>query len=100
MPFRDHWRDVKTLHNDGIPIDATSNETAKLFDATLTQYVGWYNDKQFGGIKASLSRLLASDPNCVSSRILAAAIGLFSMSRPSALAHAQVVETLGDTATS
>lgn len=41
MPFRDHWRDVKTLRNDGIPIDTTSDETAKLFDATLTQYVGW-----------------------------------------------------------
>ncbi|CAF1132628.1 unnamed protein product [Rotaria sordida] len=100
MPFRDHWRDVETLHNDGIPIDTTSNETAKLFDATLTQYVGWYNDKQLGGIKPSLSRLLASDPNCTSSRILAAALGMFSMPCPSALAHAQVIETLGDVATS
>ncbi|CAF1052469.1 unnamed protein product [Rotaria sordida] len=97
MPFRDHWRDVKTLHNDGIPIDTTSNETAKLFDATVTQYVGWYNDKQLGGIKASLSRLLDSDPNCASSRILAAAIGMFSTSHPSVLVHAQVVEALGDT---
>ena len=41
MPFRDHWRDIETLRNDGIPIDTASNETAKLFDATLTQYVGW-----------------------------------------------------------
>ncbi|CAF3794187.1 unnamed protein product [Rotaria magnacalcarata] len=42
MPFRDHWRDFKTLHNDEIPIDTTSNETAKLFDATLTRYVGYF----------------------------------------------------------
>jgi hypothetical protein len=41
MPFRNQWRDVKCLHDDGILIDTTSNETAKLFDATLTQYVGW-----------------------------------------------------------
>jgi hypothetical protein len=41
MPFRDQWRDVKCLQDDGIPIDTTSNETAKLFDATLTQYTGW-----------------------------------------------------------
>ncbi|CAF1402504.1 unnamed protein product [Rotaria sp. Silwood1] len=100
MPFRDHWRDVKALHDDGIPIDTTSDEAAKLFDATLTQYIGWYNDKQLGGIKPSLSRLLASDPNCASSRILAAALGMFSMPRPSVLAHAQLVETLGDAATS
>ena len=42
MPFRDQWRDVKCLHDDGIPIDTTSNETAKLFDATLSQYTGWF----------------------------------------------------------
>ena len=41
MPLRDHWRDVKALHDDGIPLDTTNNETAKLFDATLTQYLGW-----------------------------------------------------------
>lgn len=50
-----------------------------------------------GGIKGSLSRLVASDPNCGNSRILAAALGMFSMPRPFALAHAQVIETLGDT---
>ena len=59
-----------------------------------------YNDKQLGGIKSSLSRLLASDPNCSNSRILAAALEMFSIPRPSALAHAQVVETLGDIVTS
>ncbi|CAF2112490.1 unnamed protein product [Rotaria magnacalcarata] len=75
MPFRDHWRDFKTLHNDEIPIDTTSNETAKLFDATLTRYVGY-------------------------SRILAAALGMFSIPRPTALAHAQIVKTLGDATTS
>lgn len=46
--------------------------------------------------KVLYPRLLASDPNCGNSRIIAAAIGMFSMPRPPALAHAQVVETLGD----
>ena len=41
MPFRTQWRDVKCLHGDGIPIDTSRDETAKLFDATLTQYTGW-----------------------------------------------------------
>lgn len=53
-----------------------------------------------GGLKASLTSLLVSDPNCGSSRILATALGMFSVPRPSALVHAQVVETLGDTVTS
>lgn len=55
-----------------------------------------YSDGQLGGIKPSLSRLLASDPTCQSSRILTAALGLFSVPRPCALAHAHVVEILGD----
>ena len=59
-----------------------------------------YNDKQLGGLKSSLTRLLASDPSCSSSRILAAALGMFSVPRPFALVHAQVVETLGDTVVS
>lgn len=42
MPFRNQWRDVQSLHRDGIPIDTSRDETAKLFDAALTQYTGWY----------------------------------------------------------
>lgn len=41
MSFRTQWRDVKSLHDDGIPIDTSRDETAKLFDAILTQYTGW-----------------------------------------------------------
>ncbi|UJR34480.1 hypothetical protein I4U23_021888 [Adineta vaga] len=100
MPFREHWRDIQTLHNDGIPLDTTSNETAKLFDETLTQYVGWYSDKQLRGIKGSLSHLLTSDANCSGSRILATALQLLSMPRPYVIAHAQVIEMLGNTITS
>ncbi|CAF4276855.1 unnamed protein product, partial [Rotaria magnacalcarata] len=73
----------------------------ELIPPTIQDWI-WckYNDKQLGGIKPSLSCVLASDPNCASSRILAAALGMFSIPRPTALAHAQIVKTLGDATTS
>jgi len=96
MPFRDQWRDVKCLHDDGIPIDTTSNETAKLFDAVLTQYIGWYNDKQLGGIESCLPRLLSSDPTCIASRILATGLDLLSTASLSSSLHSKTLESLGD----
>ncbi|CAM2698010.1 unnamed protein product [Rotaria socialis] len=100
MPFRDQWRDVKTLHDDGIPIDTASNETAKLFDATLTQYTGWYNDNQLGGIETCLSRLLSSDPTCIASRILATGLDILGTASPASSLHSKTVTSLGNTTSS
>lgn len=100
MPFRDQWRDVQCLHDDGVPIDTTNNETAKLFDAVLTQYTGWYNDPQLGGIESSLTRLLSSDPSCITSRILAAGLDLMSTSFVSSTLHSKTLKSLGDTKSS
>ncbi|CAF1464077.1 unnamed protein product [Rotaria sp. Silwood1] len=96
MPFRDQWRDVQTLRHDGIPIDTNNNETAKLFDAALTQYIGRYNDQQMNGLKMTLTRLLSSDPTCITSRILNAALHLPSLVCPSSLLHSKIAQTLGD----
>lgn len=40
-----------------------SDEAAKLYDATITQYVGLYNDANFDGIGGSLDKMLKADPN-------------------------------------
>lgn len=97
MPLRDHWRDVKALHDDGIPLDTTNNETAKLFDATLTQYLGWYNDPQLGGFESTIPGLLSSDPNCTIGRILIAGIHMLSTTVSSATLYDKVVGIMGGT---
>jgi len=97
MPFRNHWRDVQTLHQDGIPIDTTSDETAKLFDAALTQYTGWYNDDSLGGVDACLTRLLTSDPNCLTGRILATGLDLMGTASPSSSLKTKTLKSLGET---
>ncbi|XP_059043266.1 tetratricopeptide repeat protein 38 isoform X2 [Mustela lutreola] len=55
-------RDCQAWKDAGLPLSTTSNEACKLFDATLTQYVKWTNDRSLGGIEGCLSKLQAADP--------------------------------------
>ncbi|XP_062931035.1 tetratricopeptide repeat protein 38 isoform X2 [Cynocephalus volans] len=58
-------RDCQAWKDAGLPLSTPSNEACKLFDATLTQYVKWTNDKSLGGIEGCLSKLKAADPTFV-----------------------------------
>lgn len=49
--------------NEGIPLSTQSNEAAKLYDASVTQYIGWYDDVNFNGLGASLEKMIEEDPN-------------------------------------
>ncbi|XP_076412623.1 tetratricopeptide repeat protein 38-like [Peromyscus maniculatus bairdii] len=55
-------RDCQAWKDAGLPLSTTSNEACKLFDATLTQFIKWTNDKSLGGIEGCLSKLKAADP--------------------------------------
>ncbi|XP_008153637.2 tetratricopeptide repeat protein 38 isoform X1 [Eptesicus fuscus] len=55
-------RDCQAWKDAGLPLSTPSNEACKLFDATLTQYVKWTNDKALGGIEGCLAKLKAADP--------------------------------------
>uniref|UniRef100_A0A8C3STE2 Tetratricopeptide repeat protein 38 n=1 Tax=Chelydra serpentina TaxID=8475 RepID=A0A8C3STE2_CHESE len=64
-PLRGAWQDA------GLVLSTTSNEACKMFDATLTQYVTWTNDKSLGGIEGCLSKLLAADPTFTMGHVIA-----------------------------
>ncbi|XP_039396518.1 tetratricopeptide repeat protein 38-like isoform X1 [Mauremys reevesii] len=64
-------RDCKAWQDTGLVLSTTSNEACKMFDATLTQYVTWTNDKSLGGIEGSLSKLLAADPTFTMGHVIA-----------------------------
>ncbi|KAJ8315258.1 hypothetical protein KUTeg_007408 [Tegillarca granosa] len=61
----DHWRDCQEWIDYGTPMSTTSNETCKLYDAALTQYVCYYDDPTLGGIMGCLDRLVKNEPNFV-----------------------------------
>lgn len=46
----------------------TSNEAAKLYDAVVTQFCGWYDDNSLGGLGKSLGSMLEADPEFVLGR--------------------------------
>jgi len=45
-----------------MPLSTHSNEAAKLYDAAISQYVGWYDDANLGGLAGSLERMISADP--------------------------------------
>lgn len=49
--------------NEGLPLGTQSDGAAKLYDATITQYVGLYDDANFNGLGGSLDKMLKEDPN-------------------------------------
>ncbi|XP_037770189.1 tetratricopeptide repeat protein 38 isoform X1 [Chelonia mydas] len=64
-------RDCKAWQDAGLVLSTTSNEACKMFDASLTQYVTWTNDKSLGGIEGSLSKLHAADPTFTMGHVIA-----------------------------
>ncbi|XP_021957309.1 tetratricopeptide repeat protein 38 [Folsomia candida] len=58
-------RDCQAWKDEGLVLTTASNEAAKLYDSCLSQYVGWYDDPQMGGLETTLEELGNADPNFV-----------------------------------
>jgi hypothetical protein len=58
-----NWRDCSEWKNEGLSMNTTSNEAAKLYDITLSQFVGWYENLQYGGIENTIKNMINADPN-------------------------------------
>ena len=69
-------RDLSAWKSEGLPLTTTSNRAAKLYDAVVTQYVGWYDDPCFSGIEPSLKELIEADPNFVMGHVLSSGLDL------------------------
>ncbi|XP_055963073.1 tetratricopeptide repeat protein 38 [Sorex fumeus] len=93
-------RDCQAWKDAGLPLSTTSNEACKLFDATLTQYVKWTNDKSLGGIEGCLSGLKAADPNFAMGHAIATGLVLIGTGSSVRLDRelAQAVQAMVDTA--
>lgn len=70
MASHTHWRDSQAWRSQGLPMNTTSNQACKLFDATLTQYVGWYDDNGVGGLEKSCNDMVIADPDFVMGHVL------------------------------
>jgi len=59
--MREHFRGLTEWKSEGLPVTTSSNEAAKLYDAALTQYVGWYAIDSLGGLQGTLISMLKAD---------------------------------------
>ncbi|XP_035690456.1 tetratricopeptide repeat protein 38-like [Branchiostoma floridae] len=67
-----HWRDCQEWSKIGLPLSTTSNEACKMYDATVTQYVGWYQDDSVGGMEGSMTKMMQADPDFVMGKLIGA----------------------------
>lgn len=68
FPF--NYRDVAGWKSEcGIDISTTSDEAAKLFDATVAQTVLMDTDKQIGGVSQSSKKMMEADPDFLMGRV-------------------------------
>lgn len=56
IDFLQEWK------NDDVPIGTQSNLAAKMYDAAVSQYIGWYDDPSLGGLENTLKKLSEADP--------------------------------------
>lgn len=74
--MNDNWRDCDAWRKQHLPMNTTSNEAAKLFDISLSQLYGYYDNKQYDGLVASLNRMINADPDFILGYCLKAGIEL------------------------
>ncbi|XP_048732564.2 tetratricopeptide repeat protein 38-like isoform X1 [Ostrea edulis] len=68
--MRTNWRDCKAWNDNALSMSTPSNEACKLFDASLTQSCGMYDEPSVGGLYKSLQDMLAADPDFVMGNVL------------------------------
>jgi hypothetical protein len=60
-----NFRDCDAWRQENLPMNTTSNEAAKLYDVSLTQLVGWYENAQYNGLVNSLKKMTEVDPTFI-----------------------------------
>lgn len=85
LTLRTNFRDCQAWADEDLPLSTTNNEASKLYDAALSQYVGWYNDAVFGGLEETLCQLKNVDPDFVMGKVLLHGLDLLATGRSTRL---------------
>ncbi|XP_064642236.1 tetratricopeptide repeat protein 38-like [Lineus longissimus] len=80
-----NWRNCEAWKSSGLPLSTTSDEAAKMFDACLTQYVGWYNDESVDGIEGALSKMTNADPNFLMGHVMSVGLEMMATAKTTRL---------------
>lgn len=70
LSLRQNWRDCAAWKAENLPLTTTSDVACKMFDAALTQYVGWYDDPNLGGLTGTLEKMKKADAHFTMGQVL------------------------------
>ena len=76
-----NWRDCQAWKDENLSLSTTSNEAAKLYDAAITQIVGWYEIDQLNGLNGTLTSMFNQDPNFAMGHVLDIGLNLLNIPR-------------------
>ncbi|XP_076307324.1 tetratricopeptide repeat protein 38-like isoform X1 [Tachypleus tridentatus] len=79
--IRSHFRGGKEWADEGLVLSTPSDQACKLFDSALSQLIGWYDDKRFGGLKTTLENIKIADPDFVMGHVMSLGIDLIGSGR-------------------
>ncbi|XP_054156914.1 tetratricopeptide repeat protein 38-like [Oppia nitens] len=67
--YRTNWRSSDDWRAQGLSIKSSASDTAiKLYDAAVTQLIGWYDDPNLGGLSKTCDDMVKADPNFILGR--------------------------------
>ncbi|XP_014670355.1 PREDICTED: tetratricopeptide repeat protein 38-like [Priapulus caudatus] len=76
-----NYRGCKEWCDGGLPMSTTSDEATKMFDATLSQYVGFRDETSVGGMAKTMERMLSADPEFVMGRVIVNGLTVVGMGK-------------------
>lgn len=74
--MRSCWRGISEWHKEGLQLSTPSDQACKLYDAAVTQYMGWYEDPSLGGLAKTVQDMLSADPSFVMGKTLSLGLDL------------------------
>lgn len=76
-----NWRDCDAWRKQNLPVNTVSNEAAKFYDASLTQFVSYCDSSLIpGGLMSSLQKAVAADPTFILGRCLKHGVNILGSS--------------------
>ncbi|GFQ75338.1 tetratricopeptide repeat protein 38 [Trichonephila clavata] len=79
--MRQFWRGVSEWQKGGLHLSSASDQACKLYDAALSQYVGWYEEPSLGGLSKTVQDMISIDPNFVMGKALSVGLDLIGTGR-------------------
>ena len=96
-----NWRDCDAWKQEKLPMSSTSNEACKLYDVSLSQVVGLYENRDFDGLATSLNKLIAADPDFSLGHCLKLGVELLGsnalLNKPCLLSEGSILNCKADT---